>query len=278
MKLRGQLYDAPAMKLVGEATADGSDAHRPAACAGSLVAVCTEMGVDTSVGKRKIPRGMKKKPFHCHRAVFTWSCGTKNKETHSILYSLSVVVVVVMSASLLCWRPRAVWSGLLRAAEAASCYVAWDLRPRWLSPPPLRWVAGGAGVIVLYSTAVEAAVVSTATDAAGGSSPGGELAPAAEAGAGGADDVASAGIEEPSRAAALRSTSTTRTSVTGLVLAGFGGAGGAKFSSGRHLPSTSASQLGDTWPPPGCCALQESQRSTAQCALAASPSAFPQPL
>ena len=57
MKLRGQLYDAPAMKLVGEATADGSDAHRPAACAGSLVAVCTEMGVDTSVGKMQPQEG-----------------------------------------------------------------------------------------------------------------------------------------------------------------------------------------------------------------------------
>jgi len=66
---------------------------------------------------------------------------------------------------------------------------------------------------------VAAAVESAATDASGGSSPGGELAPAAEAAAGGADKVAWAGIEETSRAATSSSTSKTRMPSTELVLA-----------------------------------------------------------
>jgi len=67
---------------------------------------------------------------------------------------------------------------------------------------------------------VAAAVLSPATDAAGGSSTGDELALAAEAAAGGADDVASAGMT--SKAATRSSTSITRTSSTGLVFSGSG--------------------------------------------------------
>jgi len=63
VKLRGNLCEAPCVELVGEIAAEGSDADQPAACAGSLVALCTDMGVDTSVGKKKTRRGMKKKPF-----------------------------------------------------------------------------------------------------------------------------------------------------------------------------------------------------------------------
>jgi len=61
VKLRGQLCDAPSVEVVGEAAADGSDTDRPAACAKALVTVCTDMGVDTSVGKKQTRRGMKKK-------------------------------------------------------------------------------------------------------------------------------------------------------------------------------------------------------------------------
>ena len=57
MELGGQLCDAPGVELVGEAAADGSDADQPAACAGSLVTVCTDMGGDTSVGKKKPEEG-----------------------------------------------------------------------------------------------------------------------------------------------------------------------------------------------------------------------------
>jgi len=57
VKLTGQLCDAPGVELVREVAADGSEADRPAACAGSLVTVCTEMGVDTSVGKKKTEEG-----------------------------------------------------------------------------------------------------------------------------------------------------------------------------------------------------------------------------
>ena len=63
MGLREQLCDAPGVELVGQAAADGSGADQPAACAGSLVTVCTDRGVDTSVGKIKTRSEMKKKPF-----------------------------------------------------------------------------------------------------------------------------------------------------------------------------------------------------------------------
>jgi len=124
VKLRGQLCDAPSVEVVGEAAADGSDTDRPAACAKALVTVCTDMGLDTSVGKKKNPKRDEKKTFRSHRTAVTWRCRTENKETDSILYSVSAVVFVFVSDSLLCSRPRVVSSGLLRAAEAASCFVA----------------------------------------------------------------------------------------------------------------------------------------------------------
>jgi len=170
-----------------------------------------------------------KQKLSWYRTAVTWNYGIKIKATHSIHYADSVVVVVVASYSLLCSRPRVVSSGLLRDAEAASCFAACALRPRWLSPPPLRCFTGAAGVAALSAGAVAAEVVSAATDAAGGSSPGGEVAPVVEAGAGGADEVASAWTEETTRAATPSSTSTTRISVTVLVLAGLGRAGGAGF-------------------------------------------------
>ena len=104
---------------------------------------------------------------------------------------MSVVVVEIVSDSLLWSRPRVVSSCLLRAAEAARCFAACDLRPRWLSPPPLPRAGGAAGYFAFAARAV-AAAVSAATSAAGGSFPGGALAPAAEPAAGGADDDASA--------------------------------------------------------------------------------------
>jgi len=58
-----------------------------------------------------------------------------SKATHSLFYSVSVVVDVIMSDSLQCVRPPMILSGLLRVAEAASCFAACDLRPSWLSPP-----------------------------------------------------------------------------------------------------------------------------------------------
>jgi len=57
VKLRGKLCDAPGVELVGEAAADFSDADRPAACARSLEPVSTEMGVDTSVGRKNTAEG-----------------------------------------------------------------------------------------------------------------------------------------------------------------------------------------------------------------------------
>jgi len=65
-----------------------------------------------------------KKNICCHGTAVTSSYGLKNRTTHAILYSVSVVVFVVVSDSLLCSRPRVVSSGLLRAAEAASLFAA----------------------------------------------------------------------------------------------------------------------------------------------------------
>ena len=84
VKLRGQLCDAPSVEVVGEGAADGSDTDRPAACAKSLVTVCTDVGVDTSAGKKK-PKRNEKKTFRCHQTAVSWSCDTENKKTHSIL-------------------------------------------------------------------------------------------------------------------------------------------------------------------------------------------------
>jgi len=53
VKLRGKLRGAPSVEVVGKATADGSDIDRPPARTKSLVTVCTDMGVDTSVRKKK---------------------------------------------------------------------------------------------------------------------------------------------------------------------------------------------------------------------------------
>jgi len=57
VKVRGHLWDAPGVEVVWEAAEDGSDAHRPAACAESLITVTTEIGVDTSVRKTKSEKG-----------------------------------------------------------------------------------------------------------------------------------------------------------------------------------------------------------------------------
>ena len=94
-----------------------------------------------------------------------------------------------MSDSLLRSRPRFVSICLFRAAEAARCFEACDLRSRWLSSPPLPRAGGAASDAALGARAV-APAVSAASGAAGGSSPCDALAPAAEPAAGGADDDA----------------------------------------------------------------------------------------